>query len=276
MATRRKASARRQPLQLRGSLWVSVDGRSLGGHGRITLLQAVAEQGSITRAAQAFGMSYKAAWDAIEAMNSRSGTPLVERATGGRGGGGTRLTEQGRRLVERYAQVDRVHQQFLHLLEEGSMDLEQEFSLLKVLNMKTSARNQWLGSVVAVRAGAVNDEVEIALEGGARVAAIVTRESTEALALRPRQTVVVLAKSQTVLLARDLGAARVSTRNRLEGTVHAVKPGAVNAEVLVQTPQGLPVVAIVGQETVADLALAPGVAVTVLLKASDLILATVP
>lgn len=276
MATRRKPSARKPPLQLGGSLWVSVDGRNLGGHGRIALLQAVAEQGSITRAAQAFGMSYKAAWDAIEAMNSRSGVPLVERATGGRGGGGTRLTEQGHRLVERYAQVDRVHRRFLRLLEEGSMDLEQDFSLLKVLNMKTSARNQWLGNVVAIRAGAVNDEVEIALEGGTRLAAIVTRESTQALGLRLQQPVVVLAKSSAVMLARELGAARVSTRNRLEGTVRGVKPGAVNAEVLVETAQGLPVVAIIGQETIADLALAPGVAVTVLLKASDLILATVP
>ncbi len=276
MATRRKPTPRRTPLQLRGSLWVESDGRSLGGHGRIALLQAVAEHGSITRAAQAFGMSYKAAWDAIEAMNSRSGVPLVERATGGRGGGGTRLTVQGRRLVERYAQVDGVHRRFLQLLEEGSMDLEQEFSLLKVLNMKTSARNQWVGSVAAIRAGAVNDEVEVALEGGTRVAAIITRESTESLGLRLQQTVIVLVKSSAVLLARELGAARVSTRNRLEGQVRSVKPGAVNAEVLVETAQGLPVVAIVGQDTIAGLALAPGVAVTVLLKASDLILATTP
>ncbi len=116
----------------------------------------------------------------------------------------------------------------------------------------------------------------MALEGGARLAAIVTRESTEALGLRLQQPVIVLAKSSAVMLARDLGTARVSTRNRLEGQVQAVKPGAVNAEVLVQTAQGLTVVAIVGQDTVADLALAPGTAVTVLLKASDLILATMP
>ncbi len=159
MPSRSPRRQRPQRLQLKGSLWVEADGRSLGGHGRIALLKAVAEQGSITRAAQAFGMSYKAAWDAIEAMNSRSGVPLVERATGGRGGGGTRLTEQGLRLVQRYDQVDAVHRRFVRLLEDGAMDLGQDFSILKVLNMKTSARNQWLGTVSAVRAGAVNDEV---------------------------------------------------------------------------------------------------------------------
>ncbi len=276
MPSRTLRRNRPQAFQLKGALWVESGGRSLGGHGRIALLKAVAEQGSITRAAQAFGMSYKAAWDAIEAMNSRSGVPLVERATGGRGGGGTRLTEQGLRLVQRYEEVDAVHRRFLRLLEEGAMDLAQDFSLLKVLNMKTSARNQWLGTVSAIRAGAVNDEVEVALEGGARLAAIVTRESTESLGLKLKQAVIVLVKSSAVMLARELGAARLSTRNRLEGRVAAVKPGAVNAEVLVRTDPGLAVVAIVAQETLADLDLAEGVAVTVLVKASDIVLATMP
>jgi molybdate transport system regulatory protein len=63
-------------------------------------------------------MSYKGAWDAIDTMNTLSGEPLVERATGGRGGGGTRLTERGRQLVERYTELDAVHQRFVRLLDE--------------------------------------------------------------------------------------------------------------------------------------------------------------
>ncbi|MGI9153530.1 MAG: winged helix-turn-helix domain-containing protein, partial [Rubrivivax sp.] len=95
-------------LQVQGSLWIEAGGRSLGGHGRMALLQAVAERGSITHAARAFGMSYKAAWDAIDLMNTLSGTPLVERVTGGKGGGGTRLSAHGQRLIERYRQLDEV------------------------------------------------------------------------------------------------------------------------------------------------------------------------
>ena len=57
---------------------------------RIALLQQIAEQGSITRAAKAAGLSYKAAWDAIEELNNLAATPLVERNVGGRGGGGAR------------------------------------------------------------------------------------------------------------------------------------------------------------------------------------------
>jgi molybdate transport system regulatory protein len=265
--------ARSQALGLKGSLWIVSGDSSLGGHGRIALLQAVAEHGSITQAAKAFGMSYKAAWDAIDTMNRLSGTPLVERSTGGRGGGSTVLTEQGRRLVARYGQIDAVHQRFLALLSEGGMDLTREFSLLEVLNMKTSARNQWVGSVSALRAGAVNDEVELQLPGGAKLTAIITHESTVALGLQPQQTVVALVKSSAVLLAAGLGDAKVSARNRLDGTVRSVTPGSVNAEVVVDAAGGLSVVAIVTRGAVQELGLAPGSAVTALVKASDVILA---
>lgn len=267
----------RQPaaLQVRGSLWIAVDGQPLGGHGRVALLRAVAEQGSITQAARAFGISYKGAWDAIDTMNQVSGLPVVERITGGRGGGSTCLTEHGRRLVERYEQLDAVHQRFVQLLADHSMDLSQDFSLLKVLNMKTSARNQWAGVVSAIRAGAVNDEVEVLLPDGTRLIAIVTRESTDALGLRLQQTVIALVKAPAVLLATDLNGAKVSASNRFDGTVRNVRPGAVNAEVTVESAGGLPVVAIVTQGSVEALGLQPGQPVTVLVKASDVILATI-
>jgi molybdate transport system regulatory protein len=264
-----------QRLALKGLLWMAVGDHSLGGPGRMGLLRAVAEHGSITQAAKAFGMSYKGAWDAINAMNALSGTPLVERSTGGRGGGFTRLTDHGRRLVERFEAVAAVHERFLALLDDGGMDLDEEFSLLKVLNMKTSARNQWVGTVSAVRAGAVNDEVELRLAGGTRLAAIVTRESTQALDLRLQQTVVAMVKASAVLVAVDLQDAKLSARNQLHGTVRSVTPGAVNAEVVIETADGVAIVAVITQAAVRDLALAPGVPATALVKASDVILAVI-
>jgi molybdate transport system regulatory protein len=271
MASKRRRG--KDHLQVRGSLWLSVDGASIAGHGRIDLLRAVAEHGSITQAAKAFGMSYKAAWDAIDTMNQRASQPVVERVIGGRGGGSTQVTAFGRRLIERFEQVDGAHQRFLRLVEQDAMDLDQEFSLLKVLNMKTSARNQWVGTVTAVRAGAVNDEIEVGLPGGLCLAAIVTRESTEALALRPQCTVIALVKSSAVLLAVGLAGARVSARNQFPGQVLSVTPGSVNAEVVVRAASGVDVVAVVPQAAVADLGLQPGAEVTALVKASDVVLA---
>lgn len=260
-------------LEVRGSLWITADGASLGGHGRVALLRAVAEHGSITQAAKAFGMSYKAAWDAIDHMNRLAGAPLVERSIGGRGGGATRLTERGERLVQRYAELDAVHQRFVGLLASAALDLDEDFSVLKVLNMRTSARNQFLGQVSALRSGAVNDEVEVLLPGGTRLVAIVTRESTEALGLRTRQAVIALVQAGDVLLATGLDEARVSARNQLPGTVAQVRPGAVNAEVALDLDGGGQLVAIVTEGSVQALGLAPGVRVTALIKATAVILA---
>lgn len=69
-------------IELHGSIWMTVGGANLGGPGRIELLSRIADCGSITQAAKAIGMSYKAAWDAIDTMNNLAGEPLVERVTG--------------------------------------------------------------------------------------------------------------------------------------------------------------------------------------------------
>ncbi|MFH7423278.1 LysR family transcriptional regulator, partial [Pseudomonas syringae pv. tagetis] len=62
---------------------------------RIALLQHIAELGSITRAAKSAGLSYNAAWDAIDELNNLAQKPLEERSSGGRGGGGAKLSEEG-------------------------------------------------------------------------------------------------------------------------------------------------------------------------------------
>lgn len=270
MARKRSRNPR---LEVRGSLWITADGESLGGHGRMALLRAVAEQGSITQAAKAFGMSYKAAWDAIDAMNRVAGEALVERSTGGRGGGSTRLTEHGMRLLDRYAQIDAVHQRFVSLLADQAFDLSQPFSVLNALNLKTTARNQFIGTVTAMRSGAVNDEVELTLPGGTRLVAIVTRESADTLGLRTQLPAVALVQATNVVLATDIGQAKLSTRNQLHGTIRSIRPGAVNAEVALDIDSGGQIVAIVTEASVTELALAPGVRAVALVKAPDVILA---
>jgi len=144
--------------------------------------------------------------------------------------------------------------------------------------MKTSARNQLAGTVTAVRPGAVNDEVELALANGGKVGtkivAIITHASTQALGLKPQAGATALIKASHVLLATGLGSAKVSARNQLHGTVRAVAPGAVNSEVTLELDGGgAQIVAIVTEASVKALGLAPGAKATALVKASDVILA---
>jgi molybdate transport system regulatory protein len=266
----------RQParLQLEGALWLTQGGATIGGEDRMRLLRAVGETGSITRAAQQVGLSYKGAWDAIEAMNTAAREPLVERRAGGRGGGTTRLTPHAERLLERFRQLQAVHQRFVALLGAEAADLDRAFSLLRVLNMKTSARNQFTGTVTAIRAGAVNDEVELTLPGGTRIVAQVTQESTAALGLRTNMAAIALVKASSVLLADNLQDVRLSARNQLAGTVVAVTPGAVNAEVAIELDHGDGrIVAIVTQGSAHSLGLAVGARATAIFKASSVILA---
>ena len=261
-----------EALTLQGAVWLTVGSENLGGNERIGLLRAIAEQGSITQAAIAVGMSYKAAWDAVDNMNNLAGEPLVTRTTGGRGGGSTLLTARGTRLVERFAQLDAAHRRFVKLLSAESTDLQTDFTVLKTLNMKTSARNQFNGTVTAVRSGAVNDEVELTLPGGARIVAVVTRESTESLGLRTHMAAFALIKASSILVATDLEGAKLSARNQLRGKVASVTPGAVSSEVVIAIEGGGSIAAIVTQASAKALRLAPGVQATALFKASSVIL----
>lgn len=271
-AARRNSNRQRKAVGLEGALWLTVGGETLGGQSRVNLLHAIGEQGSITQAAKAVGLSYKAAWDAVDQMNNLAGAPLVERSTGGRGGGSTRLTERGQQLVARFAQIEALHQRFVQLLSEEATDLGRDLNLLRMLNMKTSARNQFMGQVSAYKAGAVNDEVELSLPGGARLVAVVTRESSEQLGLKPGASAFALVKASSIIVAADLDGVRLSARNQLAGTVLSVTPGAVNAEVVIDIGGGQSIAAIITQASAQSLALAPGQRAVALFKASSVIL----
>lgn len=258
-------------IALRGSLWMTVGGEDLGGAGRVGLLARIAECGSITQAAKAAGMSYKAAWDAIDAMNNLAGEPLVERLAGGKGGGGTRLTARGAQLVRNFKVIERVHEEFVEQLNRQAGGIADDVSLIRRLNMKTSARNQFFGTVSRIVRGAVNDEIVLEIAGGHELVAIVTHESTETLGLRVGAQAFALVKSSSVVVMTGDAGARFSARNRLSGTVTRLVPGAVNTEVVIDLAGGGSVAAIITNESVGALALAEGDSATALFKASSVI-----
>jgi molybdate transport system regulatory protein len=89
-------------LVIRSKVWLEKDGKLFMGWGRATLLERIDQLGSISAAARAMHLAYRNAWLWVEAMNRLSGTPLVEKSTGGPRGGYARLTEEGRRIIEEY------------------------------------------------------------------------------------------------------------------------------------------------------------------------------
>jgi len=88
--------------RVNGRVWIETDNGTFAGVGRITLLEKIRELGSISEAAKSMRMSYRQAWELIDSMNRQSEKPLVNKVSGGAGGGGTIITPEGERIIEEY------------------------------------------------------------------------------------------------------------------------------------------------------------------------------
>lgn len=219
-------------MKLEGQLWFAHEGQNLAGQGRIELLQQIAHTGSISQAAKAAGMSYKTAWDAVDAMNKATGSPLVERSVGGKGGGGTRLTAQGAELVAAFQRYQQEHQGFLQRLsEDGS--LQPYLQVMNRLRLRTSARNQLYARVARIDAQGLNDRITLQLDGGQQLLALITHASTERLGLGVGAEVYALIKAPWVRVAQPH-----NRENRLEGTVLEAQRSGDSAELQAQLADG--------------------------------------
>ena len=247
------------------------------GDKRIRLLEAIDLHGSISQAAKAVPISYKAAWDAIDAMNNIAPEPIVLRSAGGQHGGGTELTQFGRRLIAFYRALELEQQAALDKL---SINLDQTLELdvagfrqiLRSMSMKTSARNQFAGPVIAINEGIVDTEVTIRLNPQLELTAIVTRDSAETLGLATGCDVLAFVKASSILLLMEDNA-QISARNRFKGVVVHIHEGPVNAEVTLELPGGQHVItAVITSESVNRLGLQTGGSVTAAFKASSVFL----
>jgi molybdate transport system regulatory protein len=87
--------------RIRLALYLGADGHKLGP-GKVRLLEAIREHGSISAAARSMGMAYRHAWELVDDLNRCFARPVVTASTGGREGGGTRLTPWGEELIVRF------------------------------------------------------------------------------------------------------------------------------------------------------------------------------
>ncbi len=98
---------------VRGRIWLEKDGELYVGLGRLMLLERIEQFGSIAAAAKSMRLGYRNAWLWVEAMNRLAPAPLVEKSTGGVGGGYARLTEEGQRVIAEYKELRARFQEFL-------------------------------------------------------------------------------------------------------------------------------------------------------------------
>jgi molybdate transport system regulatory protein len=238
-------------------------------------LEAVRDRGSITLAAKSMGLSYKGAWDAIQAINNLFDEPLVVAKAGGRLGGAAVVTDAGRAVIDAFHAIEAELGHVIDALDRRLCDPAHPplKSLFWSLGMKTSARNALRGVITSVTEGAVNAEVALRIADGVEVVAIITRQSVEDLDLAPGQAVIALIKASSIILAPDNNALRMSARNHLRGKIARLEDGAVNSEVAVEIDAGKTLTATITLESRRSLDLRVGQPVVALIKASHVILA---
>ena len=238
---------------------------------RVNLLEAIAQTGSISSAAKHVGLSYKAAWEAVDTMNNLSKNPLVVRMTGGSGGGGTTLTPLGEEVVSNYAVLKKEYERFLNRLSNMSEFQMQSLKHIQRIAMQISARNQLMGKVGEIKKAKVNAEVSMVLKSGVILVSTITNSAVEELGLEIGDEVVGIIKASSVLLSNNLDIA-TSARNKLLGVVTDIKVGEVNAQVSVDVGQNDIVVATITAESVNSLNIEEGSRVCAIIKSSSILI----
>jgi len=137
--------------------------------------------------------------------------------------------------------------------------------------MKVSARNQLHGTVTKLIKGMVNTEVDLTLDGGDTIAAVVTNKGAESLGLAEGSKAFAIIKATCVILSKG-SSDDISARNNLCGTIKTLLEGQVNTEVDIELPGGSVITAILTNEGAKKMGLAEGGSVCAIFKASNVIL----
>ena len=105
--------------KISGRLWIECEGVGFFGPGRVELLREIENTGSINKAAKQMGMSYKKAWEMINALNAQAAKPIVITQAGGERGGGSVITEEAKQLIEYH---QKLRERFLAFLEQETQN----------------------------------------------------------------------------------------------------------------------------------------------------------
>lgn len=202
---------------------------------RIDILRRIGEVHSISEAARGAGVSYKAAWQAVETLGNLAGAPLVDKAVGGSGGGGAVLTEAGRQVLAGAALLTQVRARVLAELTRQT-PADPMVAGLSALGLRTSMRNHLPCRIERIQASAASVRVQLDLGQAQRLNARITRESVELLSLKVGQSVLALCKATAVQIAPDFDEAPGA--NLLTGVITRMGRARHDGEVSMQLASG--------------------------------------
>ena len=262
------------PVAIQALVTLKTDSLPAVGRDRIRLLETVAREGSISAGARAIGITYKAAWDGLDAMANLFGKPLLAARTGGKAGGGAELTPFGQRLIEAFRRMEAEMARALRAIEPDLAETGvTPLDLVTGLLMKTSARNALSGIVSNVASDALSAEVSVGVSDATTIHALVTHTSLEDLGLYVGRPVTLLIKAPFVAIATGMTPPATSARNCIAGVITRCEISGVSAEVVLDIGGGKTLASTITAKSAQMLGLKPGLNAYALFDAVHVILA---
>lgn len=173
-------------------IWIEHKGKPLIGQGGAEILEAVAKENSLSKAAKKLNMSYRYLWNYIQKIENAMGEPIVDTYKGGKaGGGGARLTVLGQDLLGEYKRLEGCLSRFLS-----------DPDYWEVKSLKISARNQLKGKVISVEHDGITAKVKIQITVPVVITSVITKEAVDDLGLKVGDEVAAVVKSTGVMIAK--------------------------------------------------------------------------
>jgi len=175
-----------------GKIWIEHQGKPILGKGGAEILRQIDADQSLSKAAKKSGMSYRYLWSYLQKIQNALGEKVVETHKGGKtGGGGAKLTEVGKALLEEYTQLEGYLSEFLSYPKS-----------MEVVRLRLSARNQLKGKIVSVEKGVITAKVKVEIKLPAVVTAVITKEAVEDLNLKVGDEVTAIIKSTEIVIGK--------------------------------------------------------------------------
>lgn len=182
---------------------------------RVELLENITAFGSIAKAAKASAVTYKTAWEWIDKMNALAPKPLVQKISGGKGGGGTLVTAYAKELIRIYEEVQALHEKHLYTLQSAFEHLEDD------IETKTFSFSRLNAKVKEILSDEKRATLVLELPCGSLISAQAPLSFVEVNALKAGSPVAVLIESEAVSVSKSLDK-EISSRNKLKTRVKDV------------------------------------------------------
>lgn len=217
-------------MKIDGRFWLTKKGENFLGSGRIELLKRIEQSGSINAAAKEMKMSYKAAWERINQMNALADEPLIERQTGGKGGGGTKLTPYAHELIATYERFSELHRQFIERFSQAGDSPEHLAKILNRVFLTTSARNQLLCKITNISYNNLNALITMQLSSAIKLTSSITSKSMQSMNLSVGDDIYAIIKSSDVKIVTT-PPKNVEATNIIPATIESIERNEESSEV---------------------------------------------